>query len=112
MVKPQISFSDINYSRSLNIKNVGQQVENLIKSAQEATNLSKKLKILENLITDLYAIESILIPEPDNHKFPIWVSEFNTILEEPSPEGRRQVVLSLSDKSPIYSLIVQTIFSN
>ncbi len=71
-----------------------------------------KLKTLGNILEDLSAVETILALEPAGLKFPEWVEAFSRILTEPTPEGRRQVVLSLSENHPIYNLIVQSIFSS
>jgi hypothetical protein len=76
------------------------------------TNMPIKLNTLDNIMTDLSAIESILVSEKVDRQFPKWAEDFYTLLTETTPEGRRQVVLSLSAKHPIYSLIVQSVFSN
>ena len=97
----------------LRLSQHSQQVKthfSLIGEGAEAS-LTVQLHTAENILDHLGAIEKILVAHPDDRHFPEWQTAFRQLRDTTTAETRRQVVLSISNKHPLYTWLVQTIFS-
>ncbi len=81
----------------------------LIEKGLQQTYTSK-MNTMESMLEHLGAVEMLLVNTPES--YPGWIEEFRKIAEATSPEERQQVVLSLSDSHPLYTTLIQTVFSN
>lgn len=70
-----------------------------------------QIKSAENLLDHLGAIESTLITEPDDRRFPEWQTNFQNLFDTLSTEKRQQMVLTFSDDHPLYTWLVQSVFA-
>jgi hypothetical protein len=87
------------------------QDNDLIEKGLQPTTTSK-MNTMESMLEHLGAVEALLVNAPDSHHFPGWIEEFEKVAEATSPEERQQVVLSLSENHPLYTALIQTVFSN
>lgn len=85
------------------------QDNSLIEKGLQQTYTSK-MNTMESMLEHLGAVETLLVKTPEC--YPGWIKEFRKIAEATSPEERQQVVLSLSDSHPLYTTLIQTVFSN
>lgn len=74
------------------------------------TTLALQIRACENILDHLYAIESILISEPNDRHFPDWQSAFKQIINTNNTEARQKMVLSLSQDHPFNAWMLRSFF--
>jgi hypothetical protein len=70
---------------------------------------SSKLRSLERGLDHLVSVEGLLVRDSAARQIPDWLSPISQILDTPSSEDRRKVVLSLPGNHPLYAWLVDAI---
>ena len=104
------------------IQRISENLERLRQNSQQvALSLSflegtqdqeTRFRLMNDILTHLTLIESILISQENQRQFPAWQSAFQSILGTKDPEALRQLGLSFPEDFPLYGILVQSIFEN
>jgi len=71
-----------------------------------------QIQSMEKIMDHLCVIEALLTPEPELRVFPKWQKEFIQIRDAESTNVQQQMVLALPDDHPLYSWMVQSVFTS
>jgi hypothetical protein len=72
---------------------------------------SVQLRNAENLLDHLTAMEALLSPEETDRHFPAWQKSFQAVHFAESQDARKDMVLALSSKHPLYTWLVQSLLA-
>lgn len=77
----------------------------------DEVTLTTQIQAAENILDHLSAMESILVSETGDRRFPAWQEAFQKINEAKTNEKRREMALTLSDDHPLYAWLVQSVLA-
>lgn len=77
----------------------------------QEVSLSSQLDTAENLLDHLSGLESLLIAEETERRFPAWHTAFQAVRTAKTQAARREATLALPSEHPLYAWLVQSVLA-